>query len=275
MTLGNAGWLRVTLAACILGVSVFAAGQSAANDLTAREVTIKLFDAEPDKPVDFSDLNLTLIDLSGLDFKRAVLTGADLYGTDFSNADLTGTDLSYTRLDRATIIGTNFTEADLTESSFLRPTTHTDTRINRSETADFTRAKLVRTRLFARLDGASFRSADLTEADFSPLSSGANTIAVLPYVTIVGADFSNAILKGANLQQGKLSYSNFRNADLREVDFRAAELTGVNFAGANVAGADFTGASMDRAILSGVIGLNQAKGLGVAVKPGDEGIKRP
>ena len=188
---------------------------------------------------------------------------------------MTGVDLRYTRLDRATVIGTDFSGADLTEATVLRPTTHSDTRIDRKETPKFAGAKLIRTRLFARLDGADFRSADLTEADCSPLSSGANTIAVLPYVSMAGADFTGAILKGANLQQGQLAFAIFRNSDLRDADLRATDLTGVDFTGANVAGADFSGASMEGAILSGAKGLNAAKGLGVAIRPGDPGLKRP
>ena len=274
MTLGSAGWLRAVLGACLITANLAAVTAEAA-DLTAREVTIKLFKAEPAEPVDFTDLNLMLIDLSGLDFKKATLTGADLYGTDLARANLQGVDLSYTRLDRATLIGTDFSGADLSEATILRPTTHSDFRIDRSETAKFAGAKLHRTRLFARLDGADFRSADLTEADCSPLSSGANTIAVLPYVILAGANFTDAILKGANLQQGRLAYAIFKNADLRDADLRATDLTGADFTGADISGADFAGASMEGAVLSGAKGLNAAKGLGVATKPGDPGLKRP
>lgn len=275
MTLGNARWLRATAAGACLLLIACTSGRSFAADLTAREVTIKLFNAEPSEPVDFADFNLMLIDLSGLDFKKANLTGADLYGTDLAGANLAGVDLSYTRLDRATLIRTDFSGADLSEATILRPTTYSDTRIDRSETAKFEGAKMIRTRIFARLEGASFRSADLTEADFSPLSSGANTIAVLPYVSLSGADFTGAILKQANLQQSQLDFAVFRNADLRGADLRATNLTGADFTGADISGADFAGASMEGAILSGAKGQNAAKGLGVAIKPGDPGLKRP
>lgn len=246
-----------------------------ANDMTAREVTVKIFEAAEGEPADLSDQVLTLLDLSRLDFKKAILIGADLYGTDLSHANLSGADLTSTRLDRTTIIGTNFAGADFTEATLLRPSSFTSTSFDRSEVANFAGAKMVRTRIFARLGGASFRSADLTEADFSPLSSGANTISVVPFNILSGADFTDAILRGAVLEQVKLEYAIFRNADLRDADLRGADLTGADFTGADLTGANFAGAIVKQVILSGAKGVQAATGLGLAVRPEDARLKRP
>ena len=70
MTLASNDWFRATILACFL--AVLHAQAAFASDLTARQVTLRLFQAEEGFKVDFSDLNLTLIDLSGLDFKKAV-----------------------------------------------------------------------------------------------------------------------------------------------------------------------------------------------------------
>ena len=71
-----------------------------AADITVREMSERLFRADPAHPVDFSHQNLRELDLSGLDFKRAKLTGSDLFGADLSGADLSGADLSNAHLDR-------------------------------------------------------------------------------------------------------------------------------------------------------------------------------
>jgi uncharacterized protein YjbI with pentapeptide repeats len=273
MKLGNTAWLTTIVS--IAMIACLQTRTASASDLSARDVTIRLFEAKPGERVDFSDLNLTLIDLSGLNFKKAILTGADLYGADVSHANLSGADLSAARLDRMTIIGADFSGADLTDATMLRPTAFTDTRFDRSEAPVFNGAKLVRTRIFGRLDGALFQKADLTQADFSPLSSGSNTIAVLPFNKLSGANFAGAVMHGVNLQQGKLEFANFRDADLRDADLRAADLTGADFTGADLSGANFAGAIVDRARLSGAKGLKLAKGLGVAVRPEDNGLKRP
>jgi uncharacterized protein YjbI with pentapeptide repeats len=273
MNFANNGWLHATITACIL--AVLHAQGAAASDLTARQVTLRLFEAEAGEKVDFADLNLTLIDLSGLDFKKAVFVGADLYGADLSASNLSGTDLSYTRLDRASIISADFSGADLTDATLLRPTTFSNTHFDRREAVNFSGATLVRTRVFARLDWASFRDADLTEADFSPLESGANTIATVPHNMLTGADFTNAKMRGVNLQQGYLDFAVFRDADLRDADFRAAKLNQADFRGANLDGANFAGAVVAGAQFAGAKGLQSAKGLGIAIRPDKGGLKRP
>lgn len=278
MQAGNIGftwqwWLCTLIAVC--GLSAMSGTLARASDMTSREITVKLFETADGERVDFSDMNFALIDVSGLDFKKAILTGADLYGTDLSRSNLSGADLSYTRLDRASIIDTDLSGADLSEATLLRPTTFSNERFDRTEVARFDGAKLVRTRIFARLDGASFKGADLTEADFSPLESGANSISTIPHNQLSGVDFTGAVLVGANLQQGVLDFASFKDADLRGADLRAANLTGADFTGANLEGADLTGANLDGALLSGAKGLHSAKGLGVAIRPGDDGLKRP
>src|SRR5262245_56704216 len=71
-----------------------------AADVTVREMSERLFRADPTHPIDFSRLNLRELDLSGLDFKRAKLAGSDLFGADLSAANLSGADLSGAHLDR-------------------------------------------------------------------------------------------------------------------------------------------------------------------------------
>src|SRR5690606_2298751 len=53
---------------------------SPSADITVREITTALFKAEPGVPADFSNHDLTYLDLSGLNFKGAKLARSDLYG---------------------------------------------------------------------------------------------------------------------------------------------------------------------------------------------------
>jgi uncharacterized protein YjbI with pentapeptide repeats len=66
-------------------------------DFTVREITSALFKAKPGERLDYSNHDLTYLDLAGLDFKGATLARSDLYGTDFTGANLRGTDLSHSR----------------------------------------------------------------------------------------------------------------------------------------------------------------------------------
>ena len=54
----------------------------------------------PGETPDYSNHDLTYLDLSGLNFKGAKLAKSNLYGADFTDANLRGTDMSGTRLDR-------------------------------------------------------------------------------------------------------------------------------------------------------------------------------
>lgn len=250
----------------LLVISWFVAGigngpVAHAADLSAREVAQKLFKAGVGERVDFSDRNLSLTDLSHLDFKAALLTGADLYGTDLTDAKLVGADLSETRLDRATIIRTDFSKANLTDATLLRPTTFTNDAFDTNDAARFSGARLVRLRVHARLDGANFRGADLTEADFSPLDLRSGTISTKSSSQLPGADFSDAVLRGVNLSGTNLVFAKFRNVDAAGADFHGADLTGADFTGADISGVDFTGANLTEANFEGVRGLQSARGV--------------
>jgi uncharacterized protein YjbI with pentapeptide repeats len=115
----------------------------------------------------------------------------------------------------------------------------------------------------AELSGADFRGANLTEADFSPLEArpGQGTLVTLAKNVLKSCDFSGATLTRAKFTRSILTFSRLTGADAAGADFREADLSKVDFSGANVAGADFTRADFDGAVLSGVKGLETAKGL--------------
>jgi Pentapeptide repeats (8 copies) len=59
-------------------------------DITAREVTERLYKVKAGERMDLSGRDLTYLDFSTLDFKGASLARTDLYGADFTGASLKG-----------------------------------------------------------------------------------------------------------------------------------------------------------------------------------------
>ena len=93
------------------------------------------------QPLQLGGLDLRDLDLSGLDFKGATLAASNLFGSDLSRADLSKADLKGARLDRVTIIGTRFDGADLSDTSFLRPSTFSTLAAPLGEVAELRRCQ--------------------------------------------------------------------------------------------------------------------------------------
>ena len=231
----------------------------AAPPLSARDVTSRLFKAEPGSRPDLSALDLARLDLSELDFKQASLAGSNLYGADLSRANLAHANLAGARLDRATITSADFSHADLTDAHILRPTIFTTLDVATAEAPRFTGARLVRIRSDGWLDRTDFSGADLTGAVFGGGASQEQTL--FSPASLVSADFTGATLKDAKFPRAHMKYARFVDADLTGANLRGADLLGADFTRANVAGADVTGANLDAADLSTARGLDKVIGL--------------
>ncbi|WP_295558756.1 pentapeptide repeat-containing protein [uncultured Hyphomicrobium sp.] len=231
-------------------------------DFTVREITQQLFKAQPGERLDYAGRDLTYLDLSGLDFKQASLARTDLYGVDFTGSNLKGADISGARLDRAVLIRTNLSGANLRGTTIFRPTVYSDMHNSYADAPSFAGANLTGIRVQADLSGASFRGADLTNADFSPLEAkpGQGTLVTLAKNVLKSCDFSGAILHRADFTRSVLMFSSMVGADLRDAKLVEADLSKVDFSGANLTGADVTGADFDGANLTGVKGLETATG---------------
>lgn len=251
---------RLSLALLLV---VGSAPASLAADLSAREVTERLYRATSAAPVDFKNLKLDRLDLAGLDFKGAHLERADLFGTDLSGVNLANASLAGARLDRVVIIGARFDGADLSGASVLRPTAFTSFDRFASEAPSFTGANLKATKLFGVLSGASFAHADMTGAVLAP-DSETGFIEVLWRTELVGSDLSGANLEGADLTHVSLRFANLRGANLAHAKLRNADLSHADFTGADLSHADVSGADLDSAILTGAKGLDSVAGLATA-----------
>jgi uncharacterized protein YjbI with pentapeptide repeats len=257
--------MRKSAAVLLAGLTamVFAAAGTHATDLSVRDLTAKLFQADRAKPPHFSGLDLRELDLSGLDFKGATIADSNLFGADLSRSDLSHAKLKGCHLDRVTIIGTRFDGADLSETSVLRPSTFSTLAAPASEAASFAGTNLTRARLFGRFSRMSFRGAKLAGATLAPFNR-TGFIEHIWRTEFTGADLSNADLSGADLTYVLLSFARLRDANLSGAVLRKADLSRADLTNADLTGADLTEADLDGAILTGARGLETALGLDTA-----------
>lgn len=236
-------------------------------EISAREIAGILAVSTQEKPGDFSNRSLRYLDLAGLDLKHARFVKADVWGVDFSEADLSGVDLRGARLNRASITRTNFTNANLEGATLLRPTVHTSFAFEYKDAPRFPGANLRGVRVMGRMDGTSFRGADLTGADFSAYEPrpGQGTLTTRRGTDLLGCDFSGARMIGANLENANLTFSVMAGANLADARMVDAELINVDLSGADLTGADLSGANLYGAVLAGVRGWDTIKGLNHAV----------
>ncbi|WP_244536171.1 pentapeptide repeat-containing protein [Hyphomicrobium sp. NDB2Meth4] len=238
-----------------------------AADMSVRDIATELFKAKPGEAPDYSNHDLTYLDLSGLNFKGAKLAKSNFYGADFTGANLRGTDMSGTRLDRATLIRADFSGANLSGASILRPTIYSDLSENLADAPRFAGANLSGIRVMANLSGSDFHGADLSDANFTPreVRAGQGTITTLSKNLLKSCDFTKAIIRGGNFEHALMTFSRFNGADLTDANLRNTDLSRADFTGADLTGADLTGADLDGATLLGVKGLDKAKGLSTAL----------
>lgn len=231
----------------------------AAGDISVRQLAEILHRTELGAPADLSGRSLEGLDLAGLDFKGARLTGADLFGTDLTRTRLAGADLEGARLDRAIVIRTDFSGARLKGATLRSLTVFSGVDPDPTEAPRFTGADLTGAEIVARLDGADFSGARLTETRLGPQPAiwGSYT----PRAMLIGANFSAAELRRADLRNAVLHFARFVNATVIDTSFRGADLSGADFTGAELMDSDFTGANLDGAIFTGARGLDRAKGL--------------
>lgn len=235
-------------------------------EVSTREVAKALAEVRPGAPLDLSGRSLRYLDLAGLTLAGARLRDADLWGIDFTDSDLSGADLSGSRLNRSSLTRARLQGANLARATILRPTIHTSFQFDWKDAPSFDGANLQGARLMGKLDGTSFRAADLTGADFSSYEprAGQGTLTTRRGTDLIGCDFSGARLGGADFTTAILEFAKFPGADLRGARLVDAALAKADFTGADLTGADFTGADVYNAVLTGAKGLDTVKGLGEA-----------
>ena len=142
-------------------------------------------------------IDLSGLDLTGIDFKRASLTGsrlveskligANLFSCDLTDAVLTGADLSRANLDGTVLRRADFQRANLEGASLFATII---------EAADLRGANLSGTRIIGYLRSAKLAGAKLVNAN-AGADPGNQSMGVMR-ATFVSADLSGADLSGAN-----------------------------------------------------------------------------
>lgn len=227
--------------------------------MTTAEVVRRLFATEASARPDLSATDLSRLDLSELDFKGAVLREADLFGVDLSSSNLRGADLGGARLDRTIVIRTDFSGAQMQASSLLGLSAFTSMSFDANEAPLFRGANLARAKLLARLDGADFSGADVTETNFAwaPFARGLRSWGA----GLSGCCFDGVTATRAHFAELRMKFCRFRDANLQYANFADADLSGADFSNADVSHARFTGAVLTDARLDSLRGRHLAEGL--------------
>ncbi len=175
------------------------------------------------------------VDWSKCDKSSTPSNPQDYTNLDLHNAHLEGTDFSYSNLSNTYLnaygdANTKFVGAIMNTASFQHGG-NWDAEFNGT---NFKMASLINANLFgAHIRNANFTGANLTGAKLN--SDGDR------------ADFTDAIMTGANFDEGMTGHSNFKSAK-----FIRADLTGARFTNDNFSMADFTNANLTNANLKGM-----------------------
>ena len=200
--------------------------------------------------VDLSEVNLSGAKLNGVNFTNANLSVANLSGANLDEANLTNAKLNVARLSGAHLSKAILNHASLNVANLIRA----DLKNAQLRGASLIRAELIRADLTrADLEGANLRSADLREAALRQANlRGANlSQATLRGAFLTGAHLEQANLNDTDLSRTVMSGANLRDTELRQVNLRRANLSGTNLSGANLRWADLSGANLRFCDLSG------------------------
>ena len=224
---------------------------------------------------DLAYVNLSGLDLSGMNLAKAYLEGAKMAGTNLENADLTGAILVRVQMDGANLKGARLREANLGHArvsacdfsgAVLNKAVLAEAQVEGTiieggdmDGTDFTKARVKNT-IF---DRSSLREAMLMETSFVKTQFRGCDLseAIFLYTILDECDFSEAIVVSATFVKVPAEKTIFRKANLTDscmtdqsgfsnVDFSGAILSGANLRGTDLKGADFMGADLTGADLS-------------------------
>ena len=186
---------------------------------------------EEGKRADFSDVNLSGMDLSGMDFSYAEMTGVNLSGS-----DLTGANLSHANLWGAFLHNINLTRATLDETIFLSARlVHSKIDECKGEKTRFT---------FACMWDCDIKNASLKKANFLQAE-------------ICDCDFTGSDLEEACFACADFDDATFVNTRLCHADFDYASRTyWTDFSGSDMTGLSTADVDFDPDYLMDVKGLH-------------------
>ena len=192
-----------------------------------------------------NDADLSSVNLSNADLRRANLSEANLSDADLSRADLSRAKIFVADLSRAKMLFTNLISADLYGAKMVG--------------ANLSGAILGRANLYgANLSDANLSGAILSDAELSRANlSGANLISAKLFdADLSGANLSEAKLRGASLAGADLGSANLTSADLTDADLSRTVLVETDFTNATITGCRTYGVSAWNVTLVGTVQHN-------------------
>jgi len=201
----------------------------------------------------FDKMNLSNVNLAGVDIGSSSLNGKDLSGANLSYVDLSNQDLEGTNLTNVFLLRTDLSGNDLRQTP-LENTNFRFTNLSGSKLPD---SILTNNDFYsAELKNMDFGGKNLSNSIFSLADfEDTNMIEVnVEYSSFVDVDFSqikNKSLKGANMDHGSFSYSSFVDVELpmklEHVNFNKAKMNGVNFENRSIFGTLFQETNLNNA----------------------------
>lgn len=211
----------------------------------------------------FLNADVLKADFSYADLRHTRFTNTYLQAPNFAHADLSNTHFSSTHLQSADLSSANLNEARFRKVIFEHADLSWATFINATfenvrfpganlEGVDFTGANLKKADFSGAksLVGVKFNGAFLAHANFARTNLSFMDFTVVNGRNLLGANFSEAMLRGANLAGVLLTGANFKKTNLEGAYLVAAELEEANFFNANLWKTNLTRANLKKANLN-------------------------
>jgi uncharacterized protein YjbI with pentapeptide repeats len=147
--------------------------------------------------LDLSKVNLKGVNLSGADLSEVNLQGLNLQGANLSNTNLCNSNLSGVNLYQANLSGSIIDNIDMSNANLRE--------------ADLKSVQFSSNYIYSLGEDANFSQADLSGAKLN------------------GADLQNVNFEGANFTGADLSWANLNNAFLRSADVTGAIFIGTSY----------------------------------------------
>lgn len=199
----------------------------------------------------FTNHDLTGINVNGMNLASAIFRGAILHKAQFTGCDFTDVDAFCADFSDAVFIGCDLRRFDGRGAKFDQASLSacdlrsSDFRPGKSvNVADLTERK-------ASFQGASLNDVYMSKAQLGQADFSRSSLSGISFVEseLNTASFVGAEIVGCNFNESRLMNCSFQKAQVLGTAFLNCDLRAVNFEDARMAGVSFGGAKLDQAVL--------------------------